>query len=92
MAETLTPQDVAQWMADHVSELGELYQEDALYHIEKNFGQEFTEQKDNGSWGIARNVLRAFNSLTAETVVWVRSERYWRPREDGDAPGRSQEA
>ncbi|RDI30063.1 DUF6953 family protein [Lentzea flaviverrucosa] len=92
MAETLTAQEVAQWMANQVSEHGELYQEDALHLIEKNFGEEFTEQKDNGSWGIASAVLKAFTSLTTETVVWVKGERYWRPREDGDAPGRSQDA
>jgi hypothetical protein len=56
--------------------------------MERQFGEPFVHVKDNGNLAIARDVLDAFRELTAETVVWDRSEKAWRLRAPKDPAGR----
>ena len=79
---------VAEWMVSQIAEKGELYQEDAAYHIQQHFGNDFVYINDNGNLAIAKPVLAEFRKLTPADVVWVRSERYWRRRESFDESGK----
>jgi hypothetical protein len=84
-----TPLEVAEWMAERVTADGQLYQHDAVHQIEMMFGEQFVCEK-NGRPAIVDGVLRKFTQLTKETVVWNAYGLHWRPREPGDAPGRTQ--
>jgi hypothetical protein len=85
-----TAQDVAQWMLSETKKTGYLEQAWAVSEIEDRFGEEFTYINDRGANAIDREVLKAFRELSGNTVVWARVSRYWRPRESGDEPGRTQ--
>lgn len=87
---SVSAQDVAAWMASELRQNGALHQETAVGEIASRFGDEFTRINANGNTAIQKNVLDAFNKLTAADVVWIRSERMWRKREDYDTPGRQQ--
>lgn len=69
----------------------ELHQEDVVHEIAAHFGEEFTCENENGNLAISKAVLDAFRKLSGDDVVWCRSERYWRPREEWDLPGRQQD-
>jgi hypothetical protein len=84
-----TAQDVAQWMADRVQEFY-LPREATALEILEVFGEPFVVQTDAETWVIAPPVVKAFDKLTKETVVWVRGGQYWRTREPGD-PARARE-
>jgi len=75
-------------MRDQVLTEKELYQQDAVYSIMDKFGEEHVYYNDNGNPAISKAVLKEFEELTHDTVVWVRPYRYWRPKEPGDGPGR----
>ena len=79
--------DVANWMVQQLEKKGSLYQEDVVYKIAQKFGKEFTYINQNGNSAIDRKVLKEFRSLTEAEVVWDRSERMWRKREQYDPPG-----
>jgi hypothetical protein len=78
-----TVQDVAQWMADRVNEFY-VPRAAIAVEIQSTFGDAFVVQAGGGALAIAPPVLKAFNKLTKETVVWVRGGQYWRKREAGD--------
>ncbi len=80
-----TAQDVAQWMAERVDEFY-LPQDATAQEIFERFGEPFASATPEGTWTIAPAVLKAFNKLTKDTVVWVRSTKYWRKRERSDPP------
>ncbi len=83
--------DVAQWMFDEIKSGKNLYQDQTVVKIKKQFGDEFIYQNENGNFAIAKKVLNAFNKLTVDTVVWCRGEKMWRLRKDRDATGRQQD-
>ena len=85
-----TPSNVAQWLVDQLREEQTLYQETAAFGIVEEFGDEFVYYNAAGNTAISKDVLKEFNRLTGDSVVWVRSERCWRFREDHDEVGRSQ--
>jgi hypothetical protein len=85
-----SPSDVAAWMATELRRYNELHQSDAASKIESRFGRQFTYENANGKLAIGPDVLKAFNKLSGSDVVWCRSRRCWRNREDGDLPGRMQ--
>lgn len=90
MPSDITPETVAQWMVDQIQPRKDLFQMDAVSGIAKKFGAEFTYTNKNGNPAIDKNVLKIFNALSAETVVWEPRGKYWRWREDRDKEGRSQ--
>lgn len=85
-----TAQDVANWMLSRLQELRFLDQDTAVGEIGRVFGDEFTHINDNGNQAINRDVLDAFRKLTPSDVVWDRSQRMWRYREEHDDPGKRQ--
>lgn len=87
-----TAADVAAWMQAQLERTGELYQDDAADAIARQFGEDFVRYSErNGNTLIAPAVLKAFNALNADTVVWARRNRYWRLRNQWDDPGRQQD-
>jgi hypothetical protein len=81
--------DVAKWMVERLEDRRFLYQEDTVYAIKHEFGDDFVYINGNGNLAIVKPVLDAFNKLTPD-VVWLRGERCWRKREQYDKPGRQQ--
>lgn len=77
-------------MDAEVRRTGNLEQDYAADKIVELFGEEFTYENDNGNTVIGRIVLKAFNSLNPNDVVWSRRERAWRLRGEFDEPGRQQ--
>ena len=86
-----TAQEIATWMLKELERANELYQEDVVYEIASQFGNEFAYDNENGNLAIRKDILAAFRKLTGDSVIWVRGERYWRKREAFDEPGRQQE-
>ena len=86
-----TPRQVAEWMVERLSQEELLYQEVAVFGIQKEFGDEFIYYNQNGNLAISREVLAEFKELTKKTVVWERGQRLWRVRRDFDPRGRSAE-
>lgn len=91
MADSATATDAAQWMARQIASRGYLSQSDAVYYIEKLFGEQFVYLNENGNPAISRSVLKEFRRLTEDDVVWSRSDFSWTKRRRGDAPGRQQD-
>lgn len=85
-----SPDAVAAWMFEELKRQGILYQSEAADQIAFKFGEDTTYLNANGNAAISLPILKAFAKLTGGSVVWVRSERYWRLRERGDEPGRQQ--
>ncbi len=91
MTTNSTANDVAKWMLLELEKKKELYQEDAVDEIGQRFGNKYVYDNDNGNPAIDKKVLGAFRQISGEDVVWSRSERYWRYRENSDKPGRNQD-
>ena len=85
-----TAVEVAQWMIAELRTEQALYQEQAVHDIAARFGDHFTYLNAAGNLAIAKDVLAEFRRMTGEAVVWSRSDRSWRLREEHDEPGRLQ--
>lgn len=83
--------EVAEWLYEKLKKQGYLYQEEAVYEILEKFGEAFIYENENGNPAINRKVLKEFRKITDNGVVWVRSEKMWRFREEGDSEGRMQD-
>jgi len=84
-----TAKDVSAFMLERLREDGTLYQDVIVCQIQEHFGDDFVYENDNGNLAIDRGVLKEFRALTKVDVVWSRSERFWRFREDyNDAESR----
>jgi len=84
----MTPREAASWMRQKVEKEGCLYQSEAAAHLHEHDGT-LAHWDDGGNLCISKAVLKAFNVLTPD-YVYVRSEKFWRPRESYDLPGRQQ--
>ncbi|WP_037461295.1 DUF6953 family protein [Sinorhizobium fredii] len=87
---TAKASEVAAWMMDALAADGTLYQDVAASSVADRFGQDFLVINANGNFGLSKAVLAAFNKLSGDNVVWSKSERCWRFRQDYDLPGRQQ--
>ena len=83
-----TPIDVAEYMVQCLQADGTLYQETVVSEIADRFGDEFVYQNESGNPAITQAVLKEFRRLTEGQVVWARTSRYWRWREERDGPQR----
>jgi hypothetical protein len=86
-----TAHEVAVWMFEEVKRKGELYQADAVNEIDRKFGKHFTYENEDGNPAIDKKVLTAFRTLSKDSVVWEREDRYWRMRKPYDDPSRRQD-
>lgn len=82
-----TPKEIAEWMHEQLG-TGELYQSELADKIIKTFGKQNTYTNANGNPAINKEILKEFNKLTQEDVVWSRSGQYWRKRKESDPPGK----
>lgn len=80
--------DVALWMLDKLQREQSLYQQTVIFEIQTKFGDEFTCINNNGNLVIGKGVLAEFKKLTDGQVVWIKSDKYWRFREDFDELGK----
>lgn len=83
-----TAADVAAWMVRELAKTDWLAHEDAVAGIERHFGAAFLHAGAARREAIHEDVLAEFRKLTADTVVWDRSEHAWRPRDAADDPTR----
>ena len=79
-----TARDVAQFLLKLVQAEGVLHHQDAVSAIEEEFGLPFLTENELGNLVIDRSVLREFMEISRDTVVWVKTERFWRLREPDD--------
>lgn len=87
----MTAKEVAEWMLKQLEDKSYIYQEDIVWQIQAQFGDEFVYENENSNLAISPNVLREFRKITVNTVVWCRRERMWRKRDTNDDLGRQQE-
>lgn len=79
---------IAAWMHARVERDGCIYQDDVVGYLVKTKREDLLTENSAGNLVVGEAVLTAFKKLTNSTVVWVRSERYWRWRVAEDEPGR----
>jgi hypothetical protein len=84
----MTPRDAASWMRQKAEQEGCLYQSEAAAYLQER-DEVLAHWDDAGNLCISKAVLRAFSVLTPD-YVYIRSEKFWRPREEYDLPGRQQ--
>ncbi len=82
---------IATWMVEQLREGRHLYQEQVAWDIKRLLGKSFVYDNENGNPAISKSVLKAFNKLTKDNVVWSRAERLWRARMPTDKLGRQQD-
>jgi hypothetical protein len=85
-----TAKEVAEWMVSELEKKPRLYQDQAVRGIRREFGEKFSYRNKNGNWAIDKAVLREFDKLSGDDVVWERGDRCWRKRREKDRPGRQQ--
>lgn len=76
------------WMLQHLRKDGCLYQDDVVDYLVKNRAEDLLVENADGNLALGRPVLNLFLKHTAEDVVWVKPQRYWRYRVAEDEPGR----
>lgn len=77
-----TSEVVAAWMLAEVLRTGYVEQEDFTYQIGKRFGKDFLYDNENGNLAISKTVLKDFRKISGDSIIWSRSERAWRKRQD----------
>lgn len=80
--------DASLWMQAQIFKEGCLYQDDVVDHLVKAKAEDLLRENTEGNLVIGRAVLDEFRKLNESTVVWVRSDRYWRLRVAEDETGR----
>ena len=80
--------NVVQWMLNKILEEDCIYQDDVVDYLTKEKQENLLTENSDGNIVIGSKVLSAFRKQTENTVVWVKSDRYWRHRCDEDEPGR----
>lgn len=86
----MTAQLIAQWMLTTLQNdsSGSLYQDDVVDYLVKSKQEDFLIENADGNQVLSKPVLNAFRQLTENSVVWVKTERYWRWRVAEDEAGR----
>jgi hypothetical protein len=79
---------IALWMMAIFRKTGGLTQKQAVWGIRELFGPEYLTTSARGRQTLPRNVLKAFQALDPENVVWSTQRRAWRPRHPDDPPAR----
>ena len=79
-----TANDVAKWMLDRLDNTPWLYQEDTVYKIRAEFGDDFVYSNESGNLAISKAVLREFRKISEGKVVWEKGEKAWRKVRAGE--------
>lgn len=79
-----TPEDVGRWLHATILENNarRSYQSALVRRIRSDFGEEFSYRNKNGNWAIDKAVLKEFNRIRDEHIVWDRSDQSWRVLDD----------
>jgi len=83
----MTPKEAAEWMLEELNRVRWLDQETVAWKIVQ-IDKSLVYDNENGNLALKQSVLSEFQKLTANTVVWSRSEKHWRLREPYDTPGK----
>lgn len=78
----------ATWMLQQLERDGCVYQDDVVDYLTRANGAHLLRENADGNEVLGRDVLEAFKAMTEKTVVWVKSDFYWRWRVAEDEPGR----
>ena len=89
-SENFTVSDVANWMLEQVENKKQLFQHMAVMDIQKIFGKSFVDKNPNGNNAISPKVLKEYNKISSEKVVWARYYGAWRLRKESDDPKKRQ--
>lgn len=85
----MTPKDVSAWMVSALEREGCIYQDDVVDYLVRSQCEDLLVENSDGNLVLSRAVLAEFLNSTRETVVWVRSDFYWRWRVPEDDSGRN---
>ncbi|GKJ89907.1 TPA: hypothetical protein MCW73_001753 [Klebsiella pneumoniae] len=85
---TINKEQAVNWMLIKIQKDGCLYQDDVVDHLVKAKSEELLVENADGNLALSRQILNLFMKHTAEDVVWVKPQRYWRYRVAEDEPGR----
>jgi len=86
-----SPKDVALWILRQIEQHGYAYQQIIAPQISQQFGPEFVYKNKSLGLSLTPAVLRSFNTLTGDGVVWERSVKRWVARRSHHKPGRQQD-
>jgi hypothetical protein len=78
----------ARWMQSEIDRCGCLYQDDVVDYLVKSGQEDLLRENADGNLAVAKPLLDAFRKLNEQTVVWVKSDFYWRLRVTEDEPSR----
>jgi hypothetical protein len=78
----------ANWMLLEIHRSGCLYQDDVVDFLVKSGQEDLLRENSEGNLVVSKPLLDEFRRLTEKTVVWVKSDFYWRTRVPEDEPGR----
>ncbi|MCS6125000.1 DUF6953 family protein [Shewanella baltica] len=73
---------VAEWMLTQFQGRM-LYQEEIVWRMKNEFGNEYVYTNDNGNYAIDKKVLAEFRKLTEGKVTWSRGEKAWTMAREG---------
>jgi len=73
---------VAEWMLTQFKGRF-LYQEEVVWKMKIEFGDDFIYTNDSGNYGIHKKVLAEFRKLTEGNVIWSRGEKCWTMAREG---------
>jgi|GEM_PF-6664580 hypothetical protein len=73
---------VAEWMLTQFKGRM-LYQEDVVWKIKKEFGNDYVYENINGNYAISKKTLVEFRKLTEGKVTWSRGEKAWTMAREG---------
>lgn len=79
---------VINWMLAQLVADNCLYQDDVVDYLVKTNSEDLLVENADGNLALSRQILNLFLKHTAEEVVWVKPQRYWRYRVAEDEPGR----
>jgi hypothetical protein len=85
----MTPAEAARWMKEQLDSEEMLYQSEVAYTLGEHEDERLAYYDDDGNLCVGKQVLAEFRKITPD-VVYVRSEKMWRRREDYDEPWRLQ--
>jgi hypothetical protein len=74
----MNAKDVAKYMLEELKKNIILHQEGIVHRIQEKFGDEFVFKNNYGTLSIDRKVLREFNKIKGEDVVWDKEGRCWK--------------
>lgn len=78
----------SRWMLCQLERDGCIYQDDVVDYLVKNNADILLRENTDGNLVVGAGLLKVFKGMTETTVVWVRSDFYWRWRVAEDDAGR----